>query len=354
MKRILLYGCLLFLASTLTAADFSVIKTLEPIPEDHPHHLSAPHAMDIDTQGNIYLSDGVAGVVFSWNSKGKFRKTIGSPGKGPGEFQFVKGGGRGMVACGAEKVFVYDGAMGNISVFDMNGDYLGTHSAPKAVKNREVHQFYVTAEGNYLFLSRKMGATPLLSVDLTNREALLQTIRKVDDKSISIKGGSNGPVITLWGYPPMLILNYNFETNTALMGFSEQNTFELIDISSNESSKIKTNLRRTPISNKEKEAFSSQDFIKQSGFKVAFNEFRPAYDGVIFVEGNRFFVYHHKTINSALEGIVIDESSKSLGKASLNLVGEAMVFNPKSRIYLFTENNDGDFVINELSLVMKK
>lgn len=75
--------------------------------------------MEIDAQGNIYMLDGQAGTLASWDAEGNHRWTIAGKGEGPGEFQYAFS----MVFDGAESLYVFNQSGSRLDRFTTSGEF---------------------------------------------------------------------------------------------------------------------------------------------------------------------------------------------------------------------------------------
>lgn len=73
------------------------------------------------SSGNIVVADGGAGVIKMFDSTGRFRRTVGRPGSGPGEFRQLFA----LFAGPADSIIGYDVVQG-WTVFDAQGRYART------------------------------------------------------------------------------------------------------------------------------------------------------------------------------------------------------------------------------------
>ena len=82
--------------------------------------LFSPANLDVDDQGNIYVSDLGAFNVKKFNAQGELLKVIGTIGDSPGNFARPKG-----IAVDREgRMFVVDAAFNNVQIFDSEGKLL--------------------------------------------------------------------------------------------------------------------------------------------------------------------------------------------------------------------------------------
>jgi hypothetical protein len=80
-----------------------------------------PRGLAVDTQGLVYVADYDANHIKVFSSDGKFIKTIGRQGEGPGEFQ-----GPEFIEIGGGRIYVWEAMNRRISILDSEGRSLGT------------------------------------------------------------------------------------------------------------------------------------------------------------------------------------------------------------------------------------
>jgi hypothetical protein len=81
--------------------------------------LGRPYDMALDAGENLYVVDGGEKNLKVFDKNGKYVKTLGRPGQGPGEFKFPSGL---CILPGAKEVMVFDSP--RISVLNLEGAYL--------------------------------------------------------------------------------------------------------------------------------------------------------------------------------------------------------------------------------------
>lgn len=73
--------------------------------------------IEVDTDGNIYLLDGQAATLMSWDAEGNHRWTLSGKGEGPGEFRYAYS----MVYDGNESLYVFNQSGMRIDRFSTDG-----------------------------------------------------------------------------------------------------------------------------------------------------------------------------------------------------------------------------------------
>lgn len=83
-----------------------------------PSELIGPQSLAVDEAGRIYLMDRKPAVIKLFGADGRFLRTVGREGEGPGEFR------TGFVATFGMLLVVHDPQTARTSVFDSSGSYL--------------------------------------------------------------------------------------------------------------------------------------------------------------------------------------------------------------------------------------
>ncbi len=121
---------------------------------------SSVHALDADAAGNIFVLDGRENRIQVFDASGRYVKTIGRKGQGPGEFQAPE---RLLISPQGE-IFVWDSA--RISVFSADGRYL--RAFPSSILN-EIEHCVIDDEGRMFgircLIMRKPYTRELLRLD---------------------------------------------------------------------------------------------------------------------------------------------------------------------------------------------
>lgn len=83
--------------------------------------------LDVDVEGNIYVLDRKASHIKVFDKEGKFLRTIGNKGQGPGEFQ----GPRDIYITPQKEILVNDSSTRRLHFFTLDGKFLREASAGK-------------------------------------------------------------------------------------------------------------------------------------------------------------------------------------------------------------------------------
>jgi hypothetical protein len=81
--------------------------------------LAGPTDLAVDDAGNVFVADGQGRNVKVFSGKGEYTRTIGGPGRGPGEFQFPRGV---SIAREIGELVVFD--VSDVSIFSLDGAFI--------------------------------------------------------------------------------------------------------------------------------------------------------------------------------------------------------------------------------------
>ncbi len=97
-----------------------ILKTYENFPAKSDEYLTSPYAVDFTPQGELLIADSKTSRVHIWDKNGKYRKSFGRPGQGPGEMNFPS-----YLVATKDKIWIWD-YYGHLYTFDHEGNYLAT------------------------------------------------------------------------------------------------------------------------------------------------------------------------------------------------------------------------------------
>jgi tripartite motif-containing protein 71 len=115
-----------------------------------------PHAIDLDSKGNVYVGELNRPGVQVFSSDGKFLKKWGSAGTGDGQFSIPQ---EHIAVDEKDRVYIVDGASNpRVQIFDTNGHFLtkvgtmgsgdGQFKKPEHVSIDSEGNLYVVDRGN--------------------------------------------------------------------------------------------------------------------------------------------------------------------------------------------------------------
>jgi len=115
-----------------------------------------PHAIDVDSKGNVYVGELDRPGVQVFDSNGKFLRKWGSPGTGDGQFSIPQ---EHIAIDKNDRVYIVDGASNpRVQIFDINGNFItkvgtmgsgdGQMRKPEHVSIDSEGSLYVVDRGN--------------------------------------------------------------------------------------------------------------------------------------------------------------------------------------------------------------
>ncbi len=87
----------------------------------NPQNLKRPLAVAVSPWGDVVVADSVNHRLVLFDRNGQFKKTLGGPGSGPGQFHYPTG----VAVCG-DKIYVADFYNQRVQVVDFEGRQIGT------------------------------------------------------------------------------------------------------------------------------------------------------------------------------------------------------------------------------------
>lgn len=117
MIALLLSTFLLMADGPLNTSNISVLKTFQNPSEVSDGYLGYPYSMDFGPDGRLYVADRNQSAILIWDKNGKFLKSFGTKGDGPGELFFpVK------ISIVDGEIWVWDSHR-KFSIYDLEGKY---------------------------------------------------------------------------------------------------------------------------------------------------------------------------------------------------------------------------------------
>jgi len=107
-------------APKYAGSEFITLEKLYKIPIDEfdKYFISEIWSMDVDRDTNLYVLDYWESTVTVFDKNGKFLRTMGGVGRGPGELEKP-----GSLSIHNGKIYIYQWFKG-IKILDLQGDYL--------------------------------------------------------------------------------------------------------------------------------------------------------------------------------------------------------------------------------------
>ncbi len=329
--------------------DTKVLMELEPIPEDAEMFLQNPSDLAVDSRGFIYVLDFSAQTVFVWDNNGKYQRTIGKPGKGPGEFTFMgTGGPQGYLNMVKDEIVVYDGATRTVSLFDRNYEF--KQAAAFNFSFGRVETFRALQDGNYLISFSKWSAeAPSQSVASYNREGKpVAEFVEIPDKTWKpgSEGGQNRVVIN--AYAPRLMTYYDEARNQVIVGDTGAPSFDVFSLDGKPIKTVKVGLVKQEVSQEDKDEYNEIQWLKNPFFKISFPDYKAYYTQIAPLADVGYFVFTISPFYRNVEGLVVDAEGKTLRRVKLQCGASGSLMGARGRLFGVFTDEYGEYSIREL------
>ncbi|HMN24907.1 MAG TPA: 6-bladed beta-propeller [Ignavibacteriaceae bacterium] len=224
--------------------------------------------IQIDSKGQIFISDGINQCIHLFSSKGKFLRKIGRKGNAPGEYQYIWG----IQITKGDTLIVYDGVQYRITIY-APGNFdssIKTLKLPTIENNPDmpgvigniysgISGLWVPANSNVFLIIYN---TPYSSNDLTQKHysklyivdskgklVKNEPVIKIQDvERLKISSGGNFMVSDMpFGRRPIINLNKD-----GIIYYGETNNFKItgIDLNSKMKNEISSKIDRITITDK--------------------------------------------------------------------------------------------------------
>jgi len=105
-----------------------------------------PVFIDADSKGNIYVADHGDELIKVYNHEGKYLKTIGGKGQGPGEFQNLFK----IFIDGNDVLHTFDVQLNRFTEFDNEGNFVKTYT--RVNRDKSIRDFFFDTNNNLIIV----------------------------------------------------------------------------------------------------------------------------------------------------------------------------------------------------------
>lgn len=186
-----------------------------PFPEGSEEYLAAPTAFVVAQNGHLYVLDTKTCRIHIWDKLGKYIKSFGQKGEGPGEMQFPY-----KADVTATSLWVHDLA-GKMNQFDLDGKYIKTFH----LQRPRMRTFSAISDELFLVTTRRQeNAHDIFNrFELVNTEGkTVKTLAEIRNESfLSPREGDNHA--TVKAFPPVPEIQKDNQGNI-FFGFSQKPT----------------------------------------------------------------------------------------------------------------------------------
>ncbi|MDJ0840837.1 MAG: 6-bladed beta-propeller [Acidobacteriota bacterium] len=351
---------MLFALLAVDPVAVETVLTLEPLPEEDDLFFERPVDLAVDARGGIYVLDIEAKRVFIYDKSGSFKKAFGSSGSAPGEFTFSgrRGSGTGFIAVYGERLYVFDGARREISVFGL-ADLKFQKALPFKTQRSRTNAFWTIDENTFLFYQRTFTeAGPREVVRLLDGEgkelALLMEneITGFRPRGRRGRGRPRGP-ITITAFSPSTVVGYDAVNRRIIAGYSETAGFGIYDAKGKNTKNLSFKIPRMEVTQTDKEEYNSQERMKSGRLKAEFPEQKQFYQRVISIGKEGFLVFNISPLYRDITGFMIDEKGQVKARFNFHCGENGDLLGESGRLFAIRTNEEGDFSIEEIGLKPK-
>jgi len=258
---------------------------------DENYILFRPSDIEVDAEGNIYVLDSGNHRVQVFDRNGKYLRTIGRKGEGPGEIKMAF-----KMSMGPDgKLYLLDIGNFRITIFNRDGEYVGDFKPKKGFPN----DISVDDQGE-VFLSSDMrdkAGKGIINISRYDQkgEALLSygNFKKREFQWITIGSKSGVPTLLAipTGYEPETVWTIDPKGNL-YVGYGDK--YEISFYSREGKLKRRFGRKWTPmkIAREEKRAVLDglENVPSQVKKQIIFPDFKPAFDDMIVDEEGNLWV----------------------------------------------------------------
>ena len=336
---------------------FDLVASLEPLPDDSDYFLERPGNFDVDQDGNYYVVDTDAKVVFAWDKEGNFLRAIGKPGGGPGEFQFSgRGPGGGYVTVHDGLLYIYDSRKRENMLFDTEGNFKKAMELSK-IQRARVRNLTVTKDGSYLMhrsrFTEEGGVTEVKLLDKDGKE--VTTFQESKNDSFRMRGrrgGGRPTSFTIRAFNPDLVSSFDRQNGRVLIGHSSAPSFDVYDLKGNKKT-IKVKLPQKDLTQADKDEYQKL-FEGRSrggrGINIEYPDKKPFFTHLMSVGDKGYLAYTESPHYKNIEGVHIDKNGKLVGRFELECGVGGGFYASNGRTLLVGMNEDDEYDLKELAI----
>jgi len=236
-----------------------------------------PNYIDADSKGNIYVSDAMDKVIKVYDKHGKYVRTIGREGDGPGEFRTISG----IFIDKKDNLYVYDGRPRRFTLFNDKGEYKNTIRFPK--QDKTVWEFFIDDMNNFLIRERPRISTRwegkvITEINLYKSDMeFVKTIYSEEEKSIAVYRDEGKRTFVGSPYPHVTLAAY-LPDGLIVCGNTMKYEFFIHSTRENSTKKITRSYKPIKVTGKEKDDYF-KEYTSYSRFKFK----RSILEKIIFV-----------------------------------------------------------------------
>lgn len=330
-----------FLLLMLDTAQLKVQAQYEPVPYASDFIMESPCSAVQDHLGRVYVLDRDAKTIFIWDENHKFLKTLGRPGRGPGEFELPNAA---FLHLHENRLYVVDGLRRKVHEFH-DLEFEKTHK----LSFGRISKSEITANGDFVMEFQNFrGASPVTEVWLLDRNFQKQKLL-ASDPEISWQRNEKGG----WTYRPYSGEHMFFahtKLNFILLGHTYERSLQVLSLQGEPVERFDFEIPKIPMNDQIKQATSLGTILESPDNEVLFPEYLHYYS-MISAAPVGVFLLNLVGPDSDLHGYVIkDGEVKAEYREKLGEGGLILHLYPG--FLRFTLNEEGDYQFSYCTLEM--
>ena len=301
----------------------------------------SPSTLACDTEGNIYVVDSGATNIKKFDAQGKFLKTIGREGQGPGEF-----GGIFYCTFAGNRLIVWDSGNLRLCAFDSEGEYIDSLNIPYG--SGYVRKLRGLPSGEILVEMEKTHRTEpdkpqTCTIELYSQD--LKRVRTIYERELWRKKYIRTKVYgrTTLYFPYSADVHWDVTPdNRIVIGYSDSYDLEIYDRTGAKTTRISHEHEPVEVTDKDKKAyFDSLTFYRMGerlpeipDYITKYTEFpknKPAFENILVDAEGNILIAHEKKDE---DGILFDAFGPSGKFISRVLMEGDAAFPDSSNAYI--------------------
>jgi hypothetical protein len=335
----------------LVWAEPTVVTTYQDPGEEGDVFLERPAMAAYDDQDRLWVLDPDAGLLFRWHKDGRFDRTLGAKGEGPGEFLFRgRGPGAAGLAIAADQVYVMDGKR-TVQVFDLEGKYLSAINPD--FRTSRISGFHVLKEGSLLFQqSSFMSETPTAKLSLHDAQAKpIRELASFPETGFRREGpaGQRPTAVTLIGYAGQLASTYDAQHHLVIFGHGEKPALTIFDPVKGTSQTVELPLAQRKVEQEDKDEFQKIPMFQNAPFpvKAEFPEKKALFNRLLWCEEG-ILVLDESPVYHEIRGILVDKAGVKRQDIHLRCGEGGTLMAASGRSVWSHTSEEGDLVLQRL------
>lgn len=315
--------------------------------EDENFNFMRISAIEVDSEGNIYVLDYRQCRIQKFNKDGDYLQTIGRKGEGPGEFQRASR----MYLSPEGRLYVNE--IRKVHIFGKDGAF-----EKSVIPESFLLNFSATEEGSILGQSRTYGeeerSQDIILMDSKGKK--LDTVTSFPDPSVILTKAVSGGAISMGGPPPYSpeLSFCPLSEGSAVYGYSSEYKLFVANSSGEVIRRIEKEEERQPTSKKEEDEYV-KDRLERSRARGGsiqwsegdlkklhkFAEYKPFFTNIVMDDEGHLFLPKPKSVLNPEEDTYFDMFSPEgfyIYKVKIHKVNPRVI--RKGYIYTFGADPD--------------